>query len=125
MSTPWPTQWQEQTHLDCGADGQILTLVITSSQPTGFHQKSFQLIVDRWQIIWPEFKRVITDLMESYKQAAPDWSNVRALYLHIPDEPLAEDAEWGLDVVFSSSDTLWSLPYSGWTAVLGQAQAMW
>jgi hypothetical protein len=72
----------------------------------GFHQKSFQLIIERWPIIWPEFKRVITDLMESYNQDAPDWSSVRTLYLHIPDEPLAEDAEWGIDVVFSSSDTL-------------------
>lgn len=125
MNTPWPTNWQGQTHLDCGADGQILTLVSTPTQPTRAHQKSFQLIMERWQTIWPEFKRVITDLMVSYKQATPDWSDVRTLYLHIPDEPLAEDAEWSLDVVFSSSDTLWTLPYSGWTAVPGRAQAMW
>jgi hypothetical protein len=111
--------------MDCGADGQVLTHITTTSPPTGIHQESFQLIADRWQIIWPEFRRLIAELIESYEQDAPDWKRVRTLYVHIPDETLGEDAEWGIDVVFFSSDTLWSLPYSGWTAVPGRAQAMW
>lgn len=125
MSASWPTNWQGQTHLDCGSNGQVLTLVTTSNLPSGIHHKNFQLIVERWEKIWPEFRTVITELMESYKHDSPDWSCMRTLYVELSDEPIAEDAEWSVGVVFSAADTLWTLPYRGWSAVRGQAQAMW
>ena len=125
MSANWPTNWQGQTHLDCGADGQILTQVCTTSQPNGTHQKSFQSIAHRSRTIWPEFRRSITELMERYKQDPPDWSSVRILYVELSDEPLVEDAEWSIGVVFSNTETMWVLPYHGLVAVPDQAQAIW
>ena len=83
------------------------------------------MIIERWETIWPEFRTVITELMESYKQDSPDWNNMRALYMELSDEPVIEDAAWSLGVVFSSAETLWTLPYRGWSAVRGQAQAIW
>ena len=111
--------------MDCGADGQVLTSVSTPSQPSGGHQKTFHLITNRWHTIWPEFRNAVTDLMESYKQERPDWSDIRILYLELPDEPLAEDAEWSIGVVFSRADTMWTLPYHGWTAAPDRARAFW
>src|ERR1044071_9957489 len=102
MNASWPTDWQGQTHLDCGSDRQVLTLVKTPSPPHGIHQRNFQLIIERWETIWPEFRTVITELMESYKQDSPDWNNMRALYMELSDEPVIEDAAWSLGVVFSS-----------------------
>ena len=125
MNASWPTDWQGQTHLDCGADEQILTLISTPSLPNGIHQKSFQLIVEQWDAIWPEFQTVVIKLMDQYKQDPPDWSAVSALYVELSDVPIAEDAEWSLGIVFSASATLWTLPYRGWSAVPSKAQAIW
>jgi hypothetical protein len=111
--------------MDCGADGQVLTTVGTASQPTGIHQRSFQAITDHWPTIWPQFRQCITELMQRYKQAPPDWKDVRVLHLELPDEPLDEGSEWSIGVVFSSADTLWSLPYSGWEPLREEAQAIW
>jgi hypothetical protein len=125
MSAHWPTNWQGQTHLDCGAEGPILTLVCTPSQPSGIHQKSFQSIAHHWRTIWPEFRRNITDLMERYKQDPPDWANVRTLYVELSDEPLAEGAEWSIGVVFSTTETMWVLPFRGLVPVRDEARAIW
>jgi hypothetical protein len=125
MSTQWPTDWQGQTHTDCGADGQVLTTVGTSSQPGGIHQKNFQLISERWPNIWPTFQSNIAELMERYKQSKPDWANIRVIHVTLPDEPLVEDAEWSVGVVFSSAETMWVLPYRGWVELPAEAQAIW
>jgi hypothetical protein len=125
MRADWPTSWQGQTHLGCGEDKQVLTLVCTPSQPNGIHQKSFRSIADRWSTIWPEFQHSITDLMERYKQGPADWGTVRTLYLELSDEPLAEDAEWSLGVVFAAADTMWVLPYRGLVALRDEAQLIW
>ena len=84
MSAQWPTSWQGQTHMDCGADGQLLTTVGMASQPTGIHQRSFQAITDHWPTIWPEFRQCITELMQRCKQTRPDWKDVRVLHLSFP-----------------------------------------
>ena len=125
MSAQWPTSWGGQTHMDCGADGQLLTNVGTGSQPTGIHQRSFQAITDHWPTIWPEFRQCITELMQRCKQTRPDWKDVRVLHLELPDEPLEEGCEWSIGVVFSSADTLWFLPYSGWEPLREKAEASW
>jgi len=125
MTEAWPKHWQGQTNLTCGTDGPALTLVSTPSQPCGIHEQNFRTIVTRWETIWPEFRRVITDLMASYRQEPPDWSAIQAVYLELSDEPIAEDAEWSVGVVFSAHDTLWSLPYRGFTACPERAQAVW
>ena len=125
MSAQWPTSWQGQTHLDCGADGQVLTVVCIPSHPNGIHEKSFQTVASRWLSIWPDFRRSITTLMERYKQGPPDWSSIRTVYLELSDEPLAEDAEWSIGVVFSAAETMWVLPYRGLAAVPEEAQAIW
>ena len=125
MSADWPTNWQGQTHMDCEANGQILTQVCTPSQPNGIHQKSFQSIAHSWRTIWPDFQRTISDLMERYKQDPPDWNSVRMLHLELSDEPLVEDAEWSVGVVFSTTETMWVLPYRGLVAVPDEAQAIW
>jgi hypothetical protein len=124
MSAQWPTSWQGQTHLDCGADGQVLTLVCTPSQPSGTHE-NFDAVASRWQSIWPDFRSSITALMERYKQEPADWSGIRTLYLEFSDEPLAEDAEWSIGVVFSAAETMWVLPYRGLAPVPEEAQAIW
>jgi hypothetical protein len=54
-----------------------------------------------------------------------DWSNVRTLYLELSDEPLAEDAEWSIGVVFSAAETMWVLPYRGLVPVPEEATAIW
>jgi hypothetical protein len=125
MSAEWPRSWQGQTHLDCGADGQLFTTIGTNSQPSGIHQRSFQNIAERWPTIWPEFRQCITELMANYKQPEPNWSDVRVLHLELPDEPLDEGGEWSIGAVFSSAEMLWFLPYSGWKALREKAQASW
>jgi hypothetical protein len=125
MSMLWPTDWQGQTHLDCGSEGQLLTLVSTTSQPNGTHQKSFQAIASRWSQVWPAFRASIAELMKTCGKDQPDWSSVQTIYLELADEPLAEDAEWSIGVVFSDSATMWVLPYRGWVALREQAQAIW
>ena len=125
MSALWPTDWQGQTHLDCGSDGQLPTLITTTSQPNGIHQKSFRAIAGRWSKLWPEFRVSIEQLMRNYRQEQPHWSNVRTIYLELADEPLAEDAEWSIGVAFSDTATMWVLPYRGWTPLPDQAQAIW
>ena len=125
MSANWPTSWQGQTHMDCGADGQVLTLVCTPSQPNGIHEKSFQSIASRWASIWPDFRSSITGLMERYKQGPPDWGSIRTLYVELSDEPLAEDSAWSIGVVFSAADTMWVLPYHGLVPAPEEAQAIW
>jgi hypothetical protein len=125
MSADWPTSWQGQTYLDCGADGRVLTTVGTSGQPSAGHQRTFEAIAERWSTIWPEFRQRITQLMGDYGQAPPNWNDVRVLHLGLPVEPLEEGAEWSIGVVFSSADTVWSLPYSGWEALREKAQAIW
>ena len=127
MSACWPESWSGQTHLECGEHGQILTSVSTPSTPTGAHQKTFHLIADRWSAIWPQFKSAIDALMEKYRhdQILPDWSNIRLLYLELPDEPIAEEAERSIGVVFSGADTIWTLPFTGLIAAPERAQAIW
>jgi hypothetical protein len=125
MSAEWPTSWQGQTHLDCGADGQLFTTIGTSSQPNGIHQQNFQNISKRWFTIWPEFRQCITELMANYKQPEPNWSDVRVVHLELPDEPLAEDAQWSIGVVFSATETMWVLPYRGLAALPDEALAIW
>jgi hypothetical protein len=63
--------------------------------------------------------------MQRYKQTPPDWKDVQVIHLELPDEPLDEGSEWSIGVVFSSADTLWSLPYSGWEPLREEAQAIW
>jgi hypothetical protein len=109
--------------MHCGADGQVLTLICTPTQPNGIHENSFQTVAGRWQTIWPEFRRSITDLVERYKQGPVDWGSIRTLHLELSNEPLAEDAEWSIGVVFSAAETMWVLPYHG--LVPGEAQAIW
>jgi hypothetical protein len=111
--------------MDCGTDGQILALVSTASRPNGIHEKSFRSIADRWSTIWPDFRRNITDLMRDYNQEPADWGSVRTLCLELPDEPLVEDAEWSIGVVFSEAGTMWVLPYRGLLSLPDKAQAIW
>ena len=111
--------------MDCGADGYVLTLVCTTTQPNGIHQKSFQIIANRWGKIWPDFRCSITELVERYKQGPADWANIRILYLELPDEPLAEGAEWSIGVVFSAAETMWVLPYHGLVPAPEEASAIW
>jgi hypothetical protein len=125
MDSSWPTSWQGSTNIDCGDDGSFMAVVTTESQPTGAHARTFELICSRWREIWPEFRRIITELMQSYGRETPEWSTVRSVYVCVPDEPIAEDAEWSVGVVFSRDETLWSLPYRGWSACPQQAQAIY
>ena len=125
MNSSWPISWQGNTNIDCGDDGSFMAVVTTESQPTGAHAQTFQLICSHWQEIWPSFRQIITELMESYKREAPDWSRVSSVYISVPDEPIVEDAEWSVGVVFFGSDTLWSLPYRGLSACPQQAQAIY
>lgn len=125
MDSSWPTSWQGSTTLECGDDGSFPVVVSTESQPTGAHSRTFELIRSRWPEIWPGFRRAITELMVSYGRETPEWSGVSKIYIGIPDEPIAEDAKWSVGVVFPDSETLWSLPYRGWTACPQQAQAVY
>jgi hypothetical protein len=124
MDSSWPTFWQGSTNIDCGDDGSFMAVVTTESPPTGAHARTFELICSRWGEIWPEFRRIISELMQSYGRETPEWSTVRSVYVCVPDEPIVEDAEWSVGVVFSRDETLWSLPYRGWSACPQQAQAI-
>jgi hypothetical protein len=63
--------------------------------------------------------------MERYKQEPADWSSIRTLYLELADEPLAEDGEWSIGVVFSAAEMMWVLPYRGQAPEPDEAQAIW
>ena len=125
MSIEWPTSWQDETYVDCDEDGIVSVQLETSSPPTTMHQENFQRIVDRWSDIWPQFREIITSLMESYHQEPPDWTAIRTLYLEVPDAAMADDVEWSISIEFSASVTLWALPYLGWSDMRKQAQAIW
>jgi hypothetical protein len=125
MDLSWPTSWQGGTELVCGDDGCFTAFVTTESQPTGAHASTFDLICSRWSEIWPEFRQIITKLMESYGRGIPDWSAVGSIHICVPDEPIEEDADWSVGVTFSGDETLWSLPYRGWLACREQAQAIY
>jgi hypothetical protein len=111
--------------MDCGEDGRFVAVVTTDSKPSGAHARTFELIRSRWSEIWPEFRGIITGLMESYGRETPQWSAVQTVYVCVPDEPIVEDADWSVGVVFSGSETFWSLPYRGWSACPQQAQAIY
>jgi hypothetical protein len=102
-----------------------MAAVTTESQPSGAHARTYELICSHWQEVWPEFRRIITELTESYGRETPDWSRVSSVYIGIPDEPISEDARWSLGVVFFGNDTLWLLPYRGWLACPREAQAIY
>lgn len=125
MNSSWPTSWQGSTEIDCGDDGRFMAIITTDSQPTASHAETFELIRSRWAEIWPEFRSIITGLMESYGHEMPQWSAVQSIYICVPDEPIAESAEWSVSVVFSGSATLWALPFRGWSAFPQQAQAIY
>lgn len=125
MDSSWPISWHGSTNIKCGDDGNFIAVVTTESQPAEAHKRMLELVCARWGEIWPEFKRSITQLMVSYGRQSPDWSSVRSVYFELPDEPIAEGAEWSIGAVFSSDDTLWSLPYCGWAACPQQAQAIY
>lgn len=125
MDSSWSVSWQGSTNLECGDEGSFTAVVTTESPPTEAHARTFELICLRWPELWPEFRRIITELMLSYRRQKPEWKAVSSLYICVPDEPLAEDAEWSVDVAFSGSETLWSLPYRGWCACPQQAQAIY
>jgi len=100
-----------------------MAIVSTDGPPSGIHAKNFDTILARWTEIWPEMRQVFSELMESYHHERPDWKRVNCVYISLTSQPIVEDAEWSVGVVFSGSDTLWSLPYHGWTACPQQAQA--
>lgn len=125
MSIELSTNWQDETHLGCGRDGIVSVHVGISSPRTAIHQENFQSIADRWSYIWPQFREIITSLMETYRQGPPDWTAIRTLYLEVPDAVITDDVEWSVGVEFSTSVTLWSLPFRGWSDIRKQAQAIW
>jgi hypothetical protein len=102
-----------------------MAVVTCDGQPDGIHAKNFETIVSRWQDLWPEFRRVIADLMVSYGREVPQWSHVNCVYIDPPAEPIIEGAEWSIGVVFSGDSTLWTLPYEAWSACPKQAQAIY
>ena len=102
-----------------------MAVVTPESQPTDAHAHTFELICSRWREIWPEFRRIITELMQSHGSETPGWNTVRSVYIHVPEVAIAEDGEWSIGVVFSRDETLWSLPYCGWFACPQQAQAIY
>jgi hypothetical protein len=124
MSASWPTSWQGSTDIECGEDGTFLAVVTTEGHPCGIHAKNFETIIARWAELWPEFRRIITELMLSYGRESPQWSCVNCIYIDSPAEPIVEDAEWSIGVTFSGDNTLWSLPYGGWAACSNEAQAI-
>jgi hypothetical protein len=125
MTPSWPKSWQGSTDVNCGQDGNFMAAVTTDRQPCGIHEKNFQTIVARWHELWPEFRRIISELMVSYGRARPEWARVNCVYIHTPSEPVVEGGEWSIGVVFRGDDTLWTLPYEGWSACPGQAQAIY
>jgi hypothetical protein len=124
MTASWPSSWQGSTTVDCGEDGSFTAVVTTDGQPSGIHAKNFEAIVSRWHEVWPEFRRIITELIASYGRERPIWSSVSCVYIDSPAEPIIEDAEWSIGVVFSADSTVRSLPYQGWAARSEQAQAI-
>ena len=125
MSASWPSKWQGTTKLDCGQDGSFVAVVSTEGQPSAAHLQNFEAIMSRWQVIWPECRQIITDMIRSYGRAAPDWRNVKSVHIDLSKNPIHEDAEWSVGIVFSGGDTLWALPYEGWVAFPSGAQAFW
>jgi hypothetical protein len=101
-----------------------MAVVTTDGQPGGSHARNFETIMSRWHELGPEFRRIITTLMMSYGQQAPQWNRVNCVYLSSPAEQIIEQAEWSIGVVFSEDSTLCSLPYQGWSACSKQAQAI-
>ena len=100
-----------------------MVVVTTEGKPSVADKRNFEMVMSRWGELWPQFRRLIGELMASYEREAPDWSNVNCVYLTIPSVPIAEGAEWGIGVVFRSEQTMWTLPYEGWTVCPDQAQA--
>jgi len=125
MTASWPSSWQGSTSIDCDEDGGFMAVVTTDGQPCGIHAKNFEMIVARWHQLWPEFRRVISELMVSYGREVPQWTRVNCIYIDSPAEPIVEDAEWSIGVEFSGDSTLWSLPYQGWSACPKRAQAIY
>jgi len=125
MSIEGPNNWQDEIYVDCGEDGMVSVQLEISSPPATMHQENLQRIVDRWSDIWPQFREIITSLMETYHQGPPDWTAIRTLYLEVPDAAMADDVEWSVSVEFSASVTLWTLPYLGWADMRKLAQAIW
>lgn len=125
MRASWPSSWQGSTSIDCGENGSFMAVVTCDGQPDGIRAKNFETIASRWQDLWPEFRRVITDVMLSYGREAPQWSQVNCVYIETPAEPIIEGAEWSIGVVFSGDSTLWTLPYEAWSACPKQAQAIY
>jgi hypothetical protein len=125
MTAPWPSSWQGSTNIKCAADGEFRAVVTVDGRPYGIHVKNFETIMARWQELWPEFRRVVSELMASYRRPVPQWTDVSCIYINSPSEPIIEGAGWSIGVVFSGDSTLWSLPYQGWTACPKQAQAIY
>lgn len=125
MTHEWPKSWQGDTNIECGEDGIFMAVLSTDGPPAPVHAENFDLILSRWPSKWTEFRSVINKLMESYSRPRPDWSAVRCIYINIPDEPMNDESEWSIGVVFSGEDTLWFVPCKGWTCLQGKAQASW
>lgn len=125
MSTESQESWFDEFQLDCGEGGFVPTDISSSSSSPSILHENVEIIVDRWKDIWPSFRESISILMESYRQSQPDWTQIRMLYLELPDALISDEVEWSVSVEFSASVTLWVLPFRGWSELRKQAYAIW
>jgi hypothetical protein len=125
MSTESQESWFDELQLDCGEGGFVPADISDSSSSPATLQQNVESIVDRWTVIWPNFREGISILMESYRQCPPDWTQIRMLYLEVPDALISDAVEWSVSVEFSASVTLWVLPFRGWSDLRNQAHAIW
>ncbi|MBE7497226.1 MAG: hypothetical protein HS117_19970 [Verrucomicrobiaceae bacterium] len=125
MSIELQEGWFDELQLDCGEGGFVPTDISAANASPEILQQNVESIVDHWTDIWPNFREGISTLMESYRQSPPDWTQIRMLYLELPDALISDESEWSVSVEFSASVTLWVLPFCGWLDLRNQAHAIW